>query len=85
MDIILPFSDIFGVLNLIEPGLTMNRGRVLRQLHLPSLRLAKIRLQSGEAGKAEFMGAARRSVRNMKEAVRCFEDIDREIKEAGFD
>ena len=73
------------MLNLIEPGLTMNRGRVLRQLHLPSLRLAKIRLQSGEAGKAEFMGAARRSVRNMKEAVRCFEDIDREIKEAGFD
>ena len=81
----LPFSDILGVLNLIEPGLTMNRGRVLRQLHLPTLRLAKARLQSGEVGKAEFMEVARRSVRNMKEAVRCFEDIDREIKDVGFD
>ena len=35
--------------------------------------------------KAEFMEAAKQSVRNMKEAVRCFEDIDKEIKEVGFD
>ena len=42
-------SDILSVLNLIEPGLTMNRGRVLRQLHLPTLRLAKMRLQGGNS------------------------------------
>ena len=44
-----------------------------------------IAAQSGEAKKAEFLEAARRSVRNMKEAVRCFEDIDSEIKDVGFD
>ena len=35
--------------------------------------------------KAEFIEVAKRSVRSMKEAVRCFEDIDSEIKDAGFD
>ena len=38
-----------------------------------------------EMGKAEFMGVAKRSVRNMKESVRCFEDLNSEIKDVGLD
>ena len=78
-------SDILRVLDLIEPGLSLNRGRVLRQLHLPTLQLAKLRLRAGEMGKAEFMSVATRAVRNMKESVRCFEDINSEIKDVGLD
>ena len=44
-----------------------------------------IELPPREMGKAEFMGVAKRSVRNMKESVRCFEDLNSEIKDVGLD
>lgn len=72
------------MLDIVVPGLTLPRGRVLRQLHLPTLKLAQLRLQAGEMNKAEFMAVVRRAVKNMKETVNCFEEIDKEIKDAGL-
>ncbi len=63
------------MLNLVEPGLTLNRGRVMRGLHLPTLKLAKLRLQEKEIDKDDFLGEVKKSMLRIKEAVSCFEEI----------
>ena len=59
-----------------EPGLSLTRGRVLRNLHQPTLKLAKLDLKEKRIGMPEFMRITKQSVRNMKEAVQCLEDFD---------
>ena len=61
---------------LLEPGYSLIRGRILRQLHLPTLRLAKLRLEDKEIEKAEFIQITRVAIKNMKLAVKCLEDFE---------
>lgn len=68
---------------LLEPGYSLIRGRILRQLHLPTLKLAKLKLQDGEISKAEFIGITRDAIKNMKLAVKCLEDFEVHLASTG--
>ena len=68
-------TDLLRVVEVLEPGCSLNRGRILRQLHLPTLKLAKIRLKAGEISKGEFLAVTKEAIKNMKEAVKCMEDF----------
>ena len=59
----------------IEPGLSLARGRVLRNLHQPTLKLAKLNLKEKRIGMPDFMRITKQSIKNMREAVRCMEDF----------
>ncbi len=75
--------DLLSVVEVLEPGLSLNRGRLLRQMHLPRLRLAKERLRAREVDKAEFLEETRLAVEDMKLAVRCLEDFGGREKKKG--
>ena len=65
-----------GVINVLEPGLSLTRGRVLRNIHKPTLRLAKLNLNEKKITMPQFMAIAKQSIQNMKESVKCMEDFD---------
>ena len=48
----------------------------MRLLHQPTLRKAKMDLKAGKIKMAEFMIITKRTVRNMKEVMRCLEDFE---------
>ena len=64
------------VLNVLEPGLSLTRGRVLRNIHKPTLRLAKLNLNEKKITMPQFLVITKQSILNMKEAVKCMEDFD---------
>ena len=64
------------VLNVLEPGLSLTRGRVLRNIHKPTLRLAKLNLKEKKITMPQFLAITKQSILNMKEAVKCMEDFD---------
>ena len=64
------------VLNVLEPGLSLTRGRVLRNIHNPTLRLAKLNLKEKKITMPQFLAITKQSILNMKEAVKCMEDFD---------
>ena len=64
------------VLNVLEPGLSLTRGRVLRNIHKPTLRLAKLNLNEKKITMPQFLAITKQSILNMKEAVKCMEDFD---------
>ena len=64
------------VLNVLEPGLSLTRGRVLRNIHNPTLRLAKLNLKEKKITMPQFLAITKQSIFNMKEAVKCMEDFD---------
>ena len=66
------------VLNVLEPGLSLTRGRVLRNIHNPTLRLAKLNLNEKKITMPQFLAITKQSILNMKEAVKCMEDFDLE-------
>ncbi len=68
-------KDLLFVVERLEPGLSLSRGRLLAQMHLPRLRLAAARLQLGRAPKEEFLEEARAAIADMKLAYRCLEDF----------
>ena len=41
-------EEFLEVLSKLDPGFSLMRGRLLRQLHVPSLRLAELKLKSGK-------------------------------------
>ena len=65
-----------AVINILEPGLSLTRGRVLRNIHKPTLRLAKLNLNEKKITMPQFMGVTKQAIQNMKEAVKCMEDFD---------
>ena len=67
---------VLNVVSKIEPGLSLARGRVLRNLHQPTLKLAKLNLKEKRIGMPDFMRITKQSIKNMREAVRCMEDFD---------
>ena len=69
-------NQVLDILNRIEPGLSLTRGRVLRNIHQPILRLGKLNLNEKKISMNEFMVIAKTSIRNMKQAVKCLEDFD---------
>ena len=64
------------VLNVLEPGLSLTRGRVLRNIHKPTLRLAKLNLKERKITMPQFVAITKQSILNMKEAVKCMEDYE---------
>ena len=69
-------KDIIKVNNKIEPGLTVTLGTNLRHLNTSMLSLAKMKLESKEIDKKEFMMTAMIASENIKLAKKCFDDID---------
>ena len=65
-----------GVINVLEPGLSLTRGRILRNIHKPTLRLAKLNLNEKRITMPQFMAITKQSIQNMKEAVKCMENFD---------
>ena len=65
-----------NVLNVLEPGLSLTRGRVLRNIHKPTLRLAKLNLNEKKITLPQFLAVTKQSILNMKEAVKCMEEFD---------
>ena len=66
-------EEFMEVVLVLEPGYSLNRGRLLRQLHLPRLKLAEFKLKSGEISKQEFKLIAMTSVRDTRITVKCLE------------
>ena len=68
--------QVLDVVSVIEPELSLNKGRLLRNLHGPTLRLAKLNLNEKKITMADFLGITKQSIKNMKAAVKCLEDFD---------
>ena len=64
---------VFGVL---DPGPTVLKGRMLQYRNGPKMILAKMDLQEGKIGKAEFLAETAAAMRNVKLASKCFETSD---------
>lgn len=78
-------SEFLNVVEKIEPGYSMTRGRLLRQMHLPKLKLAKIKFNNKEIDKTEFLNIAKVAIKDMKIAVDCMEDFkDEEAEKLGL-
>ena len=67
---------MLSIINVLEPGLSLTRGRILRNIHKPTLRLAKLNLNEKKITMPQFMAITKQSIQNMKEAVKCMEDFD---------
>ena len=69
-------SDLLGVIEILEPGFSLKRGRILRQLHMPSLQLAKFNLKEKRISLPEFVKITKTVIKLMNEAIKCMEDFD---------
>ena len=69
-------QEVLSVINVLEPGLSLTRGRVLRNIHKPTLKLAKLNLKEKKITMPQFMNVTKQAIKNMKEAVKCMEDFD---------
>ena len=50
------------VLNVLEPGLSLTRGSVLRNIHKPTLRLAKLNLNEKKITMPQFLAITKQSM-----------------------
>ncbi|CAB4062394.1 SMYD [Lepeophtheirus salmonis] len=83
--VLLLARDILKIVDLIEPGLSTTRGRILKQIHKPSLKLAKNDLKDGKINSQEFLLITKDIIKNMKTAVRCFEEFNLEESNEIYD
>ena len=67
---------MLSVINVLEPGYSLTRGRVLSNIHKPTLRLAKLNLNEKKITMSQFIGVTKQAIHNMKVAVKCMEDFD---------
>ena len=75
--------DLLAVNDVLEPGFSFKRGRILRHLHLPTLQLAKMDLKAKRISMPQFVAITKTAIQNMKDAVRCMEDFDLSSDAAG--
>ena len=59
---------------MLDPGLTVLRGRMLQYMNGPRLLLAKMDLQEGKITKQEFMIETARALKMVKTATKCFDE-----------
>uniref|UniRef100_A0A0K2UQV8 Uncharacterized protein n=1 Tax=Lepeophtheirus salmonis TaxID=72036 RepID=A0A0K2UQV8_LEPSM len=83
--VLLLARDILKIVDLIEPGLSTTRGRILKQIHKPSLKLAKNDLKDGKINSQEFLLITKDIIKNMKTAVRCLEEFNLEESNEIYD
>ena len=69
-------EEVLSVVNVLEPGVSLTKGRVLRNIHKPTLKLAKLNLKEKKISMSQFVLETKQAIKNMKEAVRCMEDFD---------
>ena len=62
-------------MNKLEPGYSLKRGRILRQLHVPNLLICKLDLKTGRISLPEFLQRTKIAVLNMKESIKCLENF----------
>ena len=67
--------NLLDVLNKLEPGFSLKRGRILRQLHVPNLLICKLDLKTGKISLPEFLQRTKIAVLNMKESIKCLENF----------
>ncbi|XP_059079369.1 uncharacterized protein LOC131877644 isoform X1 [Tigriopus californicus] len=75
-------TALLKVVEILEPGFSLSKGRILRQLHVPRITLAKIKFKNTEIDKGEFLKMTAEAIRNMKTAVKCLEDFGDEKMDA---
>jgi len=68
-------SDILKINKIIDPGLTLTLGENLKLLNKAMLNLGKIKMESNEISKKEFMSIALGAAANIKFAKQCFENV----------
>ena len=78
-------SDLLGIVEILEPGFSLKRGRILRQLHMPSLQLAKFNLKEKKISLPEFVKITKTVIKLMNEAIKCMEDFDLDSSGNGED
>ena len=78
-------SDRLGIVEILEPGFSLKRGRILRQLHMPSLQLAKFNLKEKKISLPEFVKITKTVIKLMNEAIKCMEDFDLDSSGNGED
>eukprot|EP00092_Neocalanus_flemingeri_P053598 GFUD01063027.1.p1 GENE.GFUD01063027.1~~GFUD01063027.1.p1 ORF type:complete len:151 (-),score=33.79 GFUD01063027.1:29-442(-) len=71
-------EESIRVFDVLDPGLTILRGRMMQYRNGPQLMLAKMDLQEGKISKLEFLQATARAMKNVKMATRCFEEYNLE-------
>ena len=76
-------SELLGIVETLEPGYSLRRGRILRQLHLPTLQLAKFNFKEKKISLLEFGLMTRTIIKKMNDAVKCFEDFDLSVVSSG--
>ena len=69
-------NELLKICDVLEPGFTLKRGRILRQLHLPSLELAKMDLKCKKISLLQFAAITKSVIRKMNDVVKCMEDFD---------
>ena len=62
------------IFDVVDPGLTILKGRMMQYCNGPRLQLAKMDMKKGDISRAEFMKIAAQAMKNVKMAVKCFED-----------
>ena len=67
--------NLLEVMNKLEPGYSLKRGRILRQLHVPNLLICKLDLKTGRISLPEFLQRTKIAVLNMKESIKCLENF----------
>jgi len=67
-------EESIRIFDVLDPGLTILKGRMLQYKNGPELMLAKMDLQEGKISKLQFMQATARAMKNVKMATGCFEE-----------
>ncbi|XP_023323790.1 protein msta [Eurytemora carolleeae] len=66
------------VFDVLDPGLTILRGRMIQHCNGPKLQLANMDLKNKKISRLEFLQATARSLNNVKIATSCFEDYQQD-------
>ena len=69
-------QNLLDIWSILEPGYSFKRGRILRQLHLPVLHLAKLDLKAKKISLPEFVLKTKQALKNMAEVTKCMENFD---------
>ncbi len=63
-------EQVLGVLDKIDPGISVRRGMILYEMHLPLIMLAQLGLNSGKMDRGQAGKQMRRGLRALEEAIR---------------
>ena len=65
-------SDLLATLDVVDPGTSRNRGKILKDLIPPYMKLAEHGLKTGQISKEEFEIRKRACSKFAKDLIQCF-------------